>query len=131
MRKAIFGQLVRSGFIVFLNIFILASCSGGGGTPANTVPTASSVSISDDNAGSAVAGDSLTGNYTYADAEGDAEGASTFRWLRNGTAISGAKFLAGHPPLEFFNVLQPEVFKCHPPMYCYAYKILALKINRK
>jgi uncharacterized protein with beta-barrel porin domain len=35
-------------------------------------------------------GDILTGNYTYGDLEGDAEGASTFRWLRDGTPIAGA-----------------------------------------
>jgi len=59
----------------------------------NLPPTASSVSIIDDNAGSAVVGDSLTGSYTYADVNGDAEGTSTYRWLRNGTAIGGAQAL--------------------------------------
>jgi hypothetical protein len=55
-----------------------------------SAPTASSVSISDDNGGSAEMGDTLTGNYTYADADSDNEGTSIFRWLRNGTAISFA-----------------------------------------
>jgi len=32
----------------------------------------------------------LHGSYTYADAENDNEGSSTFRWLHNGTAIDGA-----------------------------------------
>jgi len=59
----------------------------------NLPPTASSVSIIDDNAGSVVVGDRLTGSYTFADANGDAEGTSTYRWLRNGAAISGAQAL--------------------------------------
>ena len=44
----------------------------------------------DDNGGSALVGDSLTGNYTYGDVDGDAEGTTTFRWLRGGVAIAGA-----------------------------------------
>jgi len=59
-------------------------------TDKNLAPSASNVSISDDNAGSAVVGDSLTGSYTFTDVNGDLEGASTYRWLRNGAAISGA-----------------------------------------
>lgn len=35
-------------------------------------------------------GQLLTGNYTYADANNDSQGTSTFRWLRNGVAIAGA-----------------------------------------
>ena len=35
-------------------------------------------------------GDSLTGNYTYTDIDGDLEGTSTFKWLRDGTPIPGA-----------------------------------------
>src|SRR3990172_7215257 len=57
-----------------------------GGGPANTPPTASNVTIT----GTAQVGQLLTGNYTYADADGDAEGTSTYRWLRNGVPISGA-----------------------------------------
>ena len=56
----------------------------------NFPPTASSVSITDDNGGDAVRGDNLTGNYNYADVDGDLEGASSYRWLRNGAAISAA-----------------------------------------
>ena len=55
-------------------------------TGANDVPTASNVTI----AGTAQVGQLLTGNYTYADADGDLEGTSTYRWLRNGAPISGA-----------------------------------------
>jgi hypothetical protein len=51
----------------------------------NVAPVASAVSIS----GTAEFNQLLTGNYTYSDADGDAEGASTFRWLRNGTTVVG------------------------------------------
>jgi hypothetical protein len=71
--------------------------AGNGNTAAtqlsvtfNHVPTASNVTITDNNGGTAVVGDQLTGGYTYADVDGDAEGASSFRWLRNGTAITNA-----------------------------------------
>ena len=53
---------------------------------ANTAPTATGVSIT----GNAEVGQILTGNYTYNDADGDLEGTSTFRWLRNGAEIGGA-----------------------------------------
>lgn len=53
---------------------------------ANQAPVASSVNIT----GSVTLGATLTGNYTYADNEGDLQGTSTFRWLRNDVAISGA-----------------------------------------
>jgi hypothetical protein len=36
----------------------------------------------------------LTGSYTYSDADEDLEGSSTFRWLRDGTPISGATELS-------------------------------------
>ena len=67
--------------------------TSGGISVANSVPTASSVSITDDNGGDALIGDGLTGSYTYDDADGDAEGTSTFRWLRGGGAIGGATTL--------------------------------------
>ena len=51
-----------------------------------SAPTASNVLI----AGTSQVGRVLTGSYTYADAEGDLQGASTFRWLRNNVAIAGA-----------------------------------------
>jgi hypothetical protein len=53
---------------------------------ANTAPTASDVSIS----GTPALGELLTGVYTYNDADGDLEGASTYRWLRDGAPIPGA-----------------------------------------
>ena len=80
--------------IMVLGCFLtLSACGGGGGssTPAtNSAPTASGVSITDNNGGNTVTGDGLTGNYTYADADSDAEGMTTFRWLRDGVAIAGA-----------------------------------------
>ena len=52
----------------------------------NSAPIASAVSIS----GMPIFNSLLTGHYTYSDLESDAQGASTFRWLRNGMAIGGA-----------------------------------------
>jgi hypothetical protein len=49
----------------------------------STPPTASNVLI----AGTPQVGRVLTGSYTYADAESDLEGTSTFRWLRNNVAM--------------------------------------------
>ena len=55
----------------------------------NSAPTASAVTIT----GTAAVGQLLTGGYTYGDVDTDAEGTSTFRWLRNGVAIGGATAL--------------------------------------
>ena len=52
----------------------------------DAAPTAMSVAI----IGTPTVGHTLTGSYVYEDAEGDAEGASTYRWLRDGTMLSGA-----------------------------------------
>ncbi len=52
---------------------------------ANVPPVASAVSIT----GTPEYGSLLTGNYTYSDADGDMEGTSTFRWLRNGGTVVG------------------------------------------
>lgn len=48
-------------------------------------PTASAVTIS----GSPTVGEVLNGSYSYGDADGDAEGTTTFRWLRDGSPITG------------------------------------------
>ena len=61
-----------------------------GNVTINAIPTVQTVAIVDNNGGTLVVGDTLTGTYTYTDAESDAQGASKYRWLRNGTAISGA-----------------------------------------
>ena len=86
------NKAIRSSFIQFCSVFLLVSCGGGGGddVPANIAPTATNVSIVDDNGGEAEIGDSLTGTYTYNDIEGDVEGATNFRWLRNGEVVNGA-----------------------------------------
>jgi hypothetical protein len=52
----------------------------------NSPPSATGASI----AGNPVVGQVLTGHYTYSDPDGDAQGVSTFRWLRDGSPISGA-----------------------------------------
>jgi len=63
------------------------------GTPPEAAPNAADVEIS----GNAVVGRSVTGDYTFADVNGDLEGTSTFQWYRaddaagtNKTAIAGA-----------------------------------------
>jgi len=83
--------------LFFILISFLTACTSSNSdappadtTPANNAPTANSVSIVDDNGGQAVVGDTLSASYTYADSENDAEGSTTFVWLRNGSAISGA-----------------------------------------
>ena len=64
--------------IAFLFIFAWVS------TPAfAAVPTAINVSIG----GVPALGQLLTGEYTFDDTDGHAEGTSTFRWLRDGTPI--------------------------------------------
>jgi hypothetical protein len=52
----------------------------------NAAPVASEVSVT----GGTTVGQTLTLHYTYSDADDDAEGVSTFRWLRNGAAIADA-----------------------------------------
>ena len=78
---------------LLLVAFLLTACGGGASTPTNAAPVASRVTIS----GTVVLGSLLTGNFTYADAESDAQGSSTLRWMRSGNsggtdkvAISGA-----------------------------------------
>ena len=56
------------------------------GPPPNTAPVASAVAIT----GTAEVGQVLTGTYTYNDADSDAEGTSTYRWLRDTAEITGA-----------------------------------------
>ncbi|MBK8454091.1 MAG: S8 family serine peptidase [Thiofilum sp.] len=82
-------------FVIVSTLLSLSGCLGGGGSndttiSTNAAPLAKQVVLNDSNGGSAQVGDVLTGSYTYSDAEQDAEGSSTFRWLRSGTLISGA-----------------------------------------
>ena len=67
------------------------SCSATFGV-ANVAPTASAVAIT----GAVQVGSLLTGSYTYADADGDIEGASTFRWVSNtvNTGVTGGNTVA-------------------------------------
>ena len=62
------------------------TASSAGILVQNSPPTATNVAIT----GTAQVGQVLTGSYTYGDVDGDAEGVSTFRWLRGGTPIPGA-----------------------------------------
>jgi PKD repeat protein len=57
-----------------------------GTPPANSVPEATEVTIT----GTAEVGQELTGSYAYGDVDGDQEGISTFRWMRDGQEINGA-----------------------------------------
>jgi hypothetical protein len=58
----------------------------------NYVPTATSLNIT----GSLTVGSTLTGNYTYSDADGDLQGASTFQWYRATDALgTGSTAIAG------------------------------------
>lgn len=49
-------------------------------------PVATNVTIT----GLPNSGQTLTGSYTYSDVDGDLEGMTTFRWLRDGSPINGA-----------------------------------------
>jgi hypothetical protein len=62
--------------------------------PADSAPTASDVAIS---SSTPTVGQLLTGSYTYADADNDPEGASTFVWKRGSTPIGGATALQYTP----------------------------------
>lgn len=66
---------------------------GGGGyaPPANSVPVASNVTISGEN----VVGKTLTGNYTYTDADNNSEAVSTYRWYRSNSATGDKTLIAG------------------------------------
>jgi hypothetical protein len=76
-------------------VLLMAGCPGNNNgdddnTSQNDPPRATDPVIMDTNGGGATTGDTLTGAYDYFDPDGDAEGASTFRWLRNGVEIPGA-----------------------------------------
>ncbi|AWA30059.1 hypothetical protein HYN48_08185 [Flavobacterium magnum] len=66
-------------------------------SPTNQAPTATAVSVT----GTPTIGQTLTGNYTYNDTEGDLEGTSTYRWFlsddlsgSNENAIPGANSIS-------------------------------------
>lgn len=56
----------------------------------NSLPTVSNVVAFDTNGGLVAAGDALSVRYDYLDVDGDAQGSTTFQWLRNGLPINGA-----------------------------------------
>lgn len=60
---------------------------------SNTVPRATNPAIS----GGAIVGVQQTGTFTYADDDGDAQGTSTYRWLRDGVAIGAATAITYTP----------------------------------
>ena len=78
--------------LVLPGLLALVACGGVDelALPINEAPTASFVKITDVNGGDAVVDDRLIGNYTYTDAEDDAEDESIYRWLRNDDVIGGA-----------------------------------------
>lgn len=57
----------------------------------NSAPTVSNVSITDENAGTIQIGDQLIGSYVYTDLNADPEGATGYRWVRNGTIEVGVQ----------------------------------------
>ncbi len=80
-----------------LTLGALTACGGGEDAAqgdqreANSMPTAGNVRIDHDGgADQPIAGDELTGLYVFNDTDGDLEGQSTFKWLRDGAAIDGA-----------------------------------------
>ena len=89
-----------AGATLTFEVTPVAATGTSPGTPAtatlaigNSAPTATAVAIT----GTAAVGQLLTGSYTYGDVDTDAEGTSTFRWLRNGVAIGGATALTYTP----------------------------------
>jgi len=97
MFKHLLSATTCTRFILLISVFTLVACKdtkidddADAGSSNNSAPTANDVSIIDDNGGSVIVGDLLVGAYNYSDADGDAEDTSTYRWLRNDKAISGA-----------------------------------------
>lgn len=77
---------LRNTLLVCSLSVLLAACGGSDDEATNAAPKAETVAIS----GTATVGETLTGSYSYSDAESDVEGASLFKWTRNGVAITGA-----------------------------------------
>ena len=102
-----------AGTTLTFEVTPVAATGTSPGTPAtatlaigNSAPTATAVAIT----GTAAVGQLLTGSYTYGDVDTDAEGTSTFRWLRNGVAMGGATALTYTPvPADAGTTLTFEV----------------------
>jgi hypothetical protein len=73
----------------------VSSVAPTAGQPAASAPLAiplavAPVALTPAISGTAKTGQTLTGSYGYYDANGNAEGVSTFQWYRDGAAIAGA-----------------------------------------
>lgn len=66
--------------------------------PANTAPYANNVGITR-------AGQTLNGNYTYDDADGDAQGGSTFRWYRGSNSNENNKAVIIGATAQTYNLV--------------------------
>jgi len=89
MFKSSFCQTIRVSLVLSISAFMLMACGGTSeddGT-SNSAPTAANVTLTDENGGSVVVGDTLTGSYEYSDVDGDGEGGSIYRWLRGELVI--------------------------------------------
>jgi uncharacterized protein YggU (UPF0235/DUF167 family) len=75
------------GLIAFLTL--LQACGADDSTD-NAAPIVVNVVVVDTNSETTVVGDTLMASYVYADIEGDVEGDSDIRWLRNDVIISSA-----------------------------------------
>ncbi|MEH6448430.1 MAG: hypothetical protein V7765_07155 [Oleispira sp.] len=72
------------------SLTLLQACGAGDSTDNNVAPIVVNVVVVDTNNETTVVGDTLMASYVYADIEGDAEGESAIRWLRNDVIISSA-----------------------------------------
>ena len=78
--------------ITFRNLLVILTTNDGSVTAIspNSPPTATAVAIS----GTLRVDGVLTGGYTYNDVDGDPQGPSILRWLRNGTEIADASSIS-------------------------------------
>ncbi len=74
---------------------------------ANTVPVASNVNIS----GTFEVGQSLSGNYIYADAENDVESGTTFKWYRSNDASGTGKTLISGATAQSYTLVSADAGK--------------------
>src|SRR5690606_207426 len=77
------------------------------GPLANTPPTASEVSVS----GTLEVGEMLTGSYTYADADDDAQDGTTFRWYRSDDADGTNKVVIAGATAETYTLQAADADK--------------------
>ncbi len=83
-------------------------------TAANVAPVASNVSIG----GTPQQGQTLTGSYTYSDANSDVEGTSTFRWVRSsdpGSPLGGTTVGTGGTYVPAIADVGQYLFFCVTP----------------